>query len=280
MAPKFSSQDSAYRNYSHTQSKVKAGNGRTPRDRARRVLSQNFLIDPQAIARIVAAADPVVPVLEPGAGEGALTRALADHGARVTAYEIDPLMAGKLAARTRDHAGIRVVRGDFLKAAAPREPFAVVGNIPFSATARIVDWCLRAPALTSATLVTQLEYARKRTGDYGRWSLVTAVNWPWFTWEPVGRIERNSFRPIPSVDSAILRITRRPEPLVRDRRAFTELVELGFTGLGGSVDASLRTRYRGVDTALAAAGINPGTLVCHVHPDQWIEVYRALPGTR
>ncbi|WP_232852529.1 23S ribosomal RNA methyltransferase Erm [Nocardia acididurans] len=238
------------------------------------------MVDQQAIERIVAAAGPVDQVLEPGAGQGALTRALAGRGARVSAYEIDPLVAGKLTARTRDLPGIRVVRGDFLKAKPPREPFAVVGNIPFSVTARIVDWCLTAPALTSATLVTQLEYARKRTGDYGRWSLVTAASWPWQHWSLAGQIARNSFRPVPSVDSAILRITRRPEPLVQDRRAYTELVDLGFSGVGGSVDASLRTRYRGVDAALARAGISPGTLVCHVHPDQWITVYEALAGQR
>lgn len=101
------------------------------------------------------------------------------------------------------------------------------------------------------------------------------ASWPWFTWELVGRVGRESFRPVPSVDSAVLRISRRPEPLVRDRRGFTDLVELGFTGVGGTVRASLRTRYRGVDAALAAAGIAPDTVVAHVHPDQWIALYEA-----
>ncbi|MEV6773295.1 ErmE/ErmH/ErmO/ErmR family 23S rRNA (adenine(2058)-N(6))-methyltransferase [Nocardia sp. NPDC051030] len=272
----FSSRKAGYQNHSHTQGKVGTGGGRTPRDRARRELSQNFLVDPYAIGLIVKAADPVGAVLEPGAGEGALTWALAKCGARVIAYEIDPLLAGRLTARTRENPGIRVVRGDFTKVKAPREPFAVVGNIPFSITARIVDWCLTAPALTSATLLTQLEYARKRSGDYGRWSLVTVSTWPWFSWELCGRIDRESFRPVPQVDSGILRIQRRTEPLVRDRKAFTELVELGFSGVGGTVRASLRTRYSGVDAALAAAGIAPDTVVAYVHPDQWIALYEAL----
>ncbi|WP_459961073.1 ErmE/ErmH/ErmO/ErmR family 23S rRNA (adenine(2058)-N(6))-methyltransferase [Nocardia sp. IFM 10818] len=278
MAKNLSSHKSGYGNFSHTQGKVGGGGGRTPRDRARRELSQNFLVDRHAVDLIVKAADPVGLILEPGAGEGALTRELAERGARVTAYEIDPLLAGKLSARTRGIAGIRVVRGDFTKARAPREPFAVVGNIPFSVTAGIVDWCLNAPMLTSATLLTQAEYARKRTGDYGRWSLVTVASWPWFDWELCGRIGRESFRPVPAVDSAILRIRRRLEPLVADRRAFRELVELGFTGVGGSVRASLRTRYQGVDRALAAAGIAPDTVVGYVHPDQWVAVYHALLG--
>jgi 23S rRNA (adenine-N6)-dimethyltransferase len=78
------------------------------------------------------------------------------------------------------------------------------------------------------------------------------------------------------VDSAILRIERRPEPLVHGRRTYQELVELGFSGLGGSVRASLRTRHRGADAALAAAGVPRDAVVGYVHPDQWITLWRRL----
>ncbi|MEV0596630.1 ErmE/ErmH/ErmO/ErmR family 23S rRNA (adenine(2058)-N(6))-methyltransferase [Nonomuraea cavernae] len=270
-------QNFAHGNYSHTQGKAaRNGGARTSRDRARRVLSQNFLVDGRALELVVKAADPDGLVLEPGSGEGVLTRALAEAGARVVGYEIDPRLAGRLASQTRDDPRIEVVRGDFAAARPPREPFAVVGNIPYSATSKIVHWCLRAPALTSATLVTQLEYARKRSGDYGRWSLVTVESWPWFSWRLGDRIGRESFRPVPSVDSAILRIERRPEPLVGSRRDYQRLVELGFGGVGGSLRASLRTRYEGVDAALAAAGIARGAVVGHVHPDQWIVLWDRL----
>ncbi|MEV6359530.1 ErmE/ErmH/ErmO/ErmR family 23S rRNA (adenine(2058)-N(6))-methyltransferase [Nocardia asteroides] len=270
-------QDFAHRNYSHTQRKVtgRAG-GRTSRDQARRTLSQNFLVDTSAVDLMMTAADPAGTVLEPGAGEGVLTRALAARGAQVTAYEIDPLLAAKLSARTGAEAGIRVVRGDFTKAKAPRTPFAVVGNIPFSVTAEIVAWCLAAPALTSATLLTQREYARKRTGDYGRWSLLTATSWPWFGWRLHGQVHRTSFRPVPAVDSAILRIDRRAEPLVAHRDSYTELVRTGFSGIGGTVRASLHSRYQGVDAALAAAGIAHDTVVAYVHPEQWVSLHAAL----
>lgn len=269
--------DFAYRNHSHTQRKItgKTG-GRTPRDQARRTLSQNFLVDPTVVDAILAVAEPTGKVLEPGAGEGVLTWALAEHGAQVTAYEIDPLLATRLTARTRADNRIQVVRGDFTKTKAPRTPFAVVGNIPYSATAAIVSWCLTAPTLTSATLLTQREYARKRTGDYGRWSLLTATTWPWFTWELRGSVPRTSFRPIPSVDSAILRITRRSKPLVPQRDSYVDLVRTGFSGIGGTVRASLHARYQGVDRALMAAGIADDTIVGHVHPDQWVALHALL----
>lgn len=267
----------AHGNYSHTQKKAR-NTGRTARDQTRRALSQNFLVDRHAVDLMVKAAAPEGLVLEPGSGEGALTLALAEAGARVVGYEIDPRLAGQLAARTRDDPRIDVIRGDFTAARAPREPFAVVGNIPYSVTSKIVDWCLRAPGLTSATLLTQREYARKRAGDYGRWSLVTVESWPWFSWRLGDTIGRESFRPVPSVDSAILLLRRRPEPLIRGRRSYQELVELGFGGVGGSVRASLRTRYQGVDAALAAAGVPRDAVVGYVHPDQWITLWERLCG--
>ncbi|GAB2963914.1 23S rRNA (adenine(2058)-N(6))-methyltransferase Erm(O) [Nonomuraea fastidiosa] len=270
-------QNFAHGNHSHTQKKIRnAGGGRTPVDRARRTLSQNFLVDRHAVHLVVKAAAPEGLVLEPGPGTGVLTFALAAAGARVIGYELDPRLAGALAARTRDDARIQVVRGDFARARPPGEPFAVVGNIPYSATSRIVDWCLRAPGLTSATLLTQREYARKRTGDYGRWSLVTVRSWPWFDWRLGDTIGRESFRPVPSVDSAILRIARRPQPLVTGRRSYQELVERGFGGVGGSVRASLKPHYAGVDAALAAAGVARDAVVGHVHPDQWVTLWRRL----
>ncbi|MEU1727775.1 ErmE/ErmH/ErmO/ErmR family 23S rRNA (adenine(2058)-N(6))-methyltransferase [Actinomadura sp. ATCC 39365] len=270
-------QNFAHGNYSHTQKNVRnGGGGRTPADRLRRELSQNFLADRHAVELMVKAAAPEGLVLEPGSGPGVLTLALAEAGAHVVGYELDPRLAGRLASRTRNDPRIEVVRGDFTAARAPREPFAVVGNIPYSITSRIVDWCLRARELTSATLLTQREYARKRTGDYGRWSLVTVSSWPWFDWRLGDTIGRESFRPVPSVDSAILRLRRRPEPLVSDRGSYLELVELGFGGVGGSVRASLRPHYRGVDAALGEAGVARDAVVGHVHPDQWVALWRRL----
>ncbi|MEV0686077.1 23S ribosomal RNA methyltransferase Erm [Nocardia sp. NPDC050378] len=272
-------QDHSHKNYSHTQRKITARGGhRTTRDSNRRTLSQNFLVDPHAVELLMTVADPAGTVLEPGAGDGVLTRALARRGAEVTAYEIDPLLAAKLSAQIRGEHGIQVIRGDFTNAKAPRTEFAVVGNIPFSATARIVDWCLRTPALTSATLLTQREYARKHTGDYGRWSLTTVLTWPWFDWQLRGHIPRTSFRPIPSVDAAILRIARRRVPLVDTRASYTALVRAGFTGIGGTLRASLHTRYPGVDRALRAADIADDTVVADVHPHQWVALHSALIG--
>ncbi|ASF06368.1 hypothetical protein NBRGN_037_00850 [Nocardia brasiliensis NBRC 14402] len=270
-------QDFAYRNYSHTQGKVKnGGGGRPSKDRARRAHSQNSLVSQEAVASILAAADPSGVVLEPHPGDGLLTRALAGRGAQVTAYEPDPLSAAKLSARTRADNGIRVVRADFTKAKPPREPFAVVGSIPLTATARIIDWCLTASALTSATLVVPEEYAHTYVGNNGHWDPVTSTNWPWFDWQLHGRLARTAFRPPLPTDTAILHIHRRTKPLVHDQDSYITLVHAGFANPNLPLPTALRPRYPDVDEALHATGITPDTPAAAVHPTDWVRLHEHL----
>jgi 23S rRNA (adenine-N6)-dimethyltransferase len=290
------------------------GRPRGARDQRRRELSQNYLrSDGVAAARFLRQVepDPGGLCLEVGAGEGILTERLAAMFGRLIAYEVDPASAARLRARLRaadtaagresarrqgsgrqdsgrqdsgsqdsGHSGVTVVVGDFLAARPPREPFQVAGNAPFSVTSPIIDWCLRAPALTSATLITQLEYARKRTGAYGRWSLRTVTTWPVFDWQLRGTIGREQFRPVPRVDAGILRLIRRPVPLIPAARlpAYQRLVQAGFTGVGGSLLATLRRDYPAarLSTAFQSAGVPRAAVVAFVTPPQWIALFRIL----
>ncbi|MFD5338372.1 23S rRNA (adenine(2058)-N(6))-methyltransferase Erm(O) [Streptomyces hawaiiensis] len=249
-----------------------------------RALSQNFLTDRAAAERfarlVVPRTGPLPLLLEVGAGKGALTAPLAARCRELRAYEIDPRLVPVLRARFSGAPHVRVVAGDFLAARAPRTAFSVAGNVPFSRTADVVDWCLRAPALTDATLLTQLEYARKRTGDYGSWTLLTVRSWPRFEWRLLGRVGRVGFRPVPRVDAGVLRIERRPAPLLDDAacRGWRSLVELGFSGVGGSLHASLRRAHprRRVDAAFRAARLDPGVLVGEVAPARWLRLHEVL----
>ncbi|WP_338118231.1 ErmE/ErmH/ErmO/ErmR family 23S rRNA (adenine(2058)-N(6))-methyltransferase [Streptomyces coryli] len=247
-------------------------------------LSQNFLINPHTVNRFVrfAAPAPADRLVEVGAGKGALTAALAPHCAGLIAYEIDPRLLPALRRRLAAHPNVRAVRGNFLAARPPRHPFAVVGSVPYARTSDVVDWCLRAQRLTSASLITQREYARKRTGDYGRWTLLTVRSWPWFGWRLGGSVPRRDFRPVPRVDSAMLRIDRRPRPLLplAERARYQRLVDLGFTGTGGSLYATLRTAHppRRLAAAFSAAGVGQDTPVGYVTPGQWLRLHAGLLG--
>jgi 23S rRNA (adenine-N6)-dimethyltransferase len=239
---------------------------------------------PQAARQFLTAVrpDPGGMCVEVGAGEGILTVRLAALFADVVAYEIDDSLAGQLAAKVADQPNVRVVLSDFLAARPPSRPFQVVGNAPFSLTAPIVEWCLRASRLTTATLITQLEYARKRTGRYGRWTQLTVSTWPKFSWQLAGTIARTEFRPVPRVDAGILRLARRAEPLVSPSRQATyrRLVQAGFSGVGGSLQASLRRSYPAehVATACGGAGVDRRMVVGYVSPDQWVQIFLALDG--
>jgi len=257
---------------------------RTARDVNRRILSQNFLRGPAAVGDYLASVDLDAGdlVLEVGAGDGAITEALAPRCREVRAYEIDRHLLPALRYRVGQLGNVRVMAGDFLTARPPAEPFVVVGNVPFSITSPVVDWCLRAAPLTSATIITQLEYARKRTGGYGRWGLLTVSTWPWFDWSLRGSIARTRFRPMPSVDAGILRLARRPSPLVGKGSGaeYRRMVELGFGGVGGTLYRSLTRRYPrpATERAFQAAGVRHDVVVAYVTPDQWLRIFAVLAG--
>ena len=246
--------------------------------RARRVYGQNFLSSAAALRTVLSAADlkPDDLVYEVGAGRGRLTSLLLAQAGRVVAFEVDPDVAAALPADP----GLEVRVADFLRAVPPPSPFAVVGNIPYALTSAVVDWCLAAPTLQAATLVTQLEYARKRTGDYGHWSRLTILTWPTHSWELAGRIPRTAFRPVPRVDGGVLRLVHREIPLVSptDLGAYRSFVECGFTGVGGSLSASLSRRYgrRRVGAAFRACRLSDRVPVGLVWPEQWLTLFRLI----
>lgn len=252
------------------------------RDDTRARLSQNFLRSPRAVDLMLTAADgPRADlVVEIGAGDGSLTRELAAGWPRVRAYEIDRSLRPRLHRRLTGLRNVDVRWTDALDAEPPEEPFDVVANIPYGATAAIVRWCLAAPGLRTATLLTQLDYARRRTGRSGRWSRLTVLTWPDVVWRLAGRVDRSSFRPVPAVDGGVLVLTRRPAPLVPPaaRRSWEAAVHLGYSGVGGTLAASLARRWPReiVRAACAEAGVHRSALVATVPPERWLVLHRAL----
>ncbi|BBH70543.1 23S rRNA (adenine(2058)-N(6))-methyltransferase Erm(O) [Actinoplanes sp. OR16] len=246
--------------------------------RARRAYGQNFLADPATARRLadLATIDPDIPAYEVGAGRGRLTTELLRRSRRVIAYEIDPALVATLPAHPR----LTVRTDDFLAATPPAEDFTVAGNIPYGLTSPVIDWCLRAPALRRATLLTQWEYARKRTGDYGRWTRLTILTWPDFTWSLAARVPAAAFRPVPRVDGGVLVLDRRPAPLIppERRHRYRRLVERGFTGVGGSLHATLSRDHgrRRTSAAFRACRLTPDRPVGEVWPEQWLTLFRLL----
>jgi 23S rRNA (adenine-N6)-dimethyltransferase len=196
---------------------------RTARDERRRRLGQNFLRPELAAALVADAAfDDGDLVVEIGAGRGALTFALARHGVEVIALERDPQWAEHLRREVRRHGAARVsiVCCDALRYRLPRRPFRVMGSIPFGATTALLRHLLddRSGTLCRADLIVQWEVARKRAATPPTTMLSTT--WaPWWSFELGRRLPAGSFRPVPSVDAAVLRVVRREPPLLPDHMA-------------------------------------------------------------
>jgi len=157
----------------------------------------------------VAPGDLVVDV---GAGSGMLTRSLLAAGARVVAVEPDAALAARLR-RACPEAQVVAVEAERFRW--PDEPFSVVANLPFAHTTEILRTLLADPALPLQSLdaIVQWELALKRTRLWP--SSFQAVLWStWFELEVARRLAPAAFAPPPSVAAAVLRATRRAEPLV------------------------------------------------------------------
>jgi 23S rRNA (adenine-N6)-dimethyltransferase len=196
---------------------------RTPRDERRRRLGQNFLRPELADALVAEAGfERGDLVVEIGAGRGACTFALARRGVDVIALERDAHWADALRreARRQKVTGVTIVCCDARRYRMPRRPFRVTGSLPFGATTALLRHLLEdhGSGLRRADLVVQWEVARKRAATPPTTLLSTA--WaPWWSFSLGRRLPADAFRPVPSVDAGVLRITRREPPLLPDHMA-------------------------------------------------------------
>lgn len=169
-------------------------------------------------------------VVDVGAGTGALTRALADAGARVVALEPDPALARELRGRFRERS-VTVLEVDARAWCWPREPFAVVANLPFAGSGAILAHLLRDPTggLKRADVIVQWELARKHTAVWP--ATARAVYWEaWFEVSLVGKLASSAFSPAPAVTAGLLRLERRVRARVpaEEHERYRRFVEDAF----------------------------------------------------
>ena len=191
--------------------------------RAKKSLGQNFLVDKNLQRKIVAAvgAGPQDTVVEVGPGRGALTEHLQGSVGRLLLIELDNGLAAGLQGRFAGRDDVTVLHADVLTVTLADhlpEPSTVrvVGNIPYNITTPILFHLLKRPRPKEILLMVQEEVAQRMVADPGTkayGALAVGVR----SIAQVDRlfgVGRRSFRPIPRVDSAVIRVTPlRPEPL-------------------------------------------------------------------
>lgn len=195
--------------------------------RPKKRYGQNFLRNASVareIARLALASAPEnAATLEIGAGTGALTLALLEAGAQLTAIEIDPQLVALLRSR-EDLANALIVQGDALtfdyESWAAGRPWIVAGNLPYNvATPIILRLIEMEHGPGTMTVMVQEEVADRfgatpGTAAYG--SLSVAVQYAMHV-ERAFTLSPGSFFPAPKVHSTVVRLVRRPEPAVRPR---------------------------------------------------------------
>lgn len=261
--------------------------------RPKRSLGQNFLVDANLQRKIVDAmgAGPDDEVLEIGPGRGALTRHLAGSVGRLVLVELDDDLARALEARYGSRDDVEVVHGDVLEVpleAHLRDPTAarVVGNIPYNITTPIVFRLLERPRPRDIVLMVQEEVADRIVADvgtkaYGALSVgVRAVA----EVERLFKVGRGAFRPVPGVDSAVIRITpHRPERTTpAEEEALRVLVRSAFQWRRKQLRKILRDHPdlgfepERLARGLAAAEATPTDRPETVSPDGFVRLARAV----
>ncbi len=147
------------------------------------------------------------------------------------AVERDPIFVDHLRTAFASRSNVEVVQANALHVSLPQEPFRVFGNLPFSFGTRILRRLLDdvASPLVRVDALVQFEMARKRAAIAP--STLVSLGWlPWWEFAVVRRVPRSAFRPVPSVDAAMLVIRRRePALLPPDQRtAFVRLLARAF----------------------------------------------------
>jgi len=195
-------------------------------------LGQNFLVDKEALCRMVsyAAIDKRDIVLEIGAGLGFLTELLADKARRVIAVEIDPKIIGVLEIRLSSRENVTVLQGNILKIDVPAFD-KVVSTPPYSISSPLLLWLLEKD-LKRAVLAFQEEFAKKLvaspgSADYGYLAVATYYRGEV---ELLDAIPRDAFWPQPRVGSVIVRFAPRKPPFpLEDESLFFDLTRMLFT---------------------------------------------------
>jgi 16S rRNA (adenine1518-N6/adenine1519-N6)-dimethyltransferase len=256
--------------------------------RPKRDLGQNFLIDSNILDVIARAAElgAADVVLEVGGGLGVLSEHLAERVAHVHVVELDRGLEPALRDALDAHANTTLHLADAVKldlAALDPAPTKVVANLPYGVAASVILRTISdLPGVTTWVAMVQREVgerlaARPSTAAYGVPSVLAQLACEVRVLRPVSR---TVFHPVPNVDSALVRLTRRgpaPEPALRT------LVQQGFAhrrkaparslSLAPGAAPDVRERAR---AALEAIGRPPDARAEQLAPEEWRALHAEL----
>ena len=262
-------------------------------------LGQNFLVDNHVIEKIMQLAnlDPEDRVLEVGPGIGTLTLALLQEAAHVTSIEMDETLRPVLESHAFENDGFSFIMGDALRVSPEQiakesggKPTILVANLPYNVAATIILQCFQEhPNLRAAVVMVQKEVADRiaaapGTKAYGAYTAKLALYG-----QVTGRFEvpPRCFMPAPHVDSAVVRIDRRPAagegalalPEGITRADVARVIDAAFVQRRKTVRNSMSAAgldKAALDAAFAACGIDPAVRGEALSPADFVRLAAAL----
>ena len=243
-------------------------------------LGQNFLTEPNILRNIAATANLSEEdrIIEIGPGIGALTEHLARSNGQVLAFEIDQRLIEVLEDTMSPYPNVTVVNEDILKADVKQiseevfkeeGPIKVVANLPYYITTPIMMHLLMSGLdVESMTVMMQKEVADRITavpGTKAYGSLSIAVQY-YMEAKLAFIVPKTAFVPQPNVDSAIIHLSKRSEPVVNvlDEDFFFTVTKSAFTQRRKTLWNNLTSHFgkddktkAWLETALEEVGIDP-----------------------
>ncbi len=203
---------------------------RAKKFRAKKRLGQNFLIDESVIETILDASDITKDdiAVEIGSGLGFVTEHLVRLAKKVYAVELDEDMIREISKIDADN--LEILHKDVLKTDFSQfgTNLKVVANIPYYITSPILAHLLgeiddldnkNRNSITRVVLTLQHEVARRLCADENspskEFGMLSVLAQFWSDVEYIQTVSSESFFPSPKVNSAIVRLTVRKEPMLK-----------------------------------------------------------------
>ncbi|MBI3375758.1 MAG: 16S rRNA (adenine(1518)-N(6)/adenine(1519)-N(6))-dimethyltransferase RsmA [Betaproteobacteria bacterium] len=242
----------------------------------RKRFGQHFLHERGVIERIVQSINPQPGdvIVEVGAGEGALTRALLERVAKIEAIEIDRDLAARLAAEFSPSQLVvhvaDVLEFDF---SLFPEGVRIVGNLPYNISTPMLFHLARyATRVRDMHFMLQLEVvermvAKPSTPEYGRLSVMLQTR---FRMDKLFRVGPGAFRPPPKVQSAVVRLVplAHEQLAAMDHSVFEAVVRSAFSARRKTLRNALaewfdegQLRALGIDPRLRPENLSPNDFV-------------------
>lgn len=233
--------------------------------------SQHFLRGPRVVAELIGHSNIRKNdlVYDLGAGSGVIASVLANKCRKVVAVEIEPEALKSLRRNLGNILNVDIVEQDILTLKEPEVPYKIFANIPFSLSAPIVRKFTEADRPPKAMyLVAQKQFARKLVpGDDHFTAQLGAQIGPLFTARIRKPLKRTDFTPPPAVDTVLLELKLREEPLLlaKDLPAYRDFV--------GRCFAEQKFFAR---TPRGKAGISPEKTPSQLTLDEWVRLFTAV----